>query len=250
MSTFYVLNVSRAHAPGELHVNSIPVETWDDDVASMASVVNEWIAGASSTVAFVPRMSQPPSPAADSRVEIAVASVVQTGTSEKTSTIVARLQWLPSTPATAGAVSTSFPSAPVPPSAFWPSARRISLDAPARLAMLALVSHLHAALRQRDLPTVTAILDFSTVDTGRAHYLSPESSRRSQTDLFSRHFARPDFRMEELVPDQVTLRLVADSRLVWITRQDLSPALQSAGAARFMVPLYAAPVNGRWSIVR
>lgn len=58
--------------------------------------------------------------------------------------------------------------------------------------------------------------------------------------------------MEPLTPEGVELRLIAERRIVLATRIGGQPVLQSSAARspRLLLPVYVAPLYGRWTVVR
>ena len=55
----------------------------------------------------------------------------------------------------------------------------------------------------------------------------------------------------EVLGSSMTLHLVGRDRLVWVTREDYADALQvPALRPKVTFPIYLAPRDGRWTIVR
>ena len=74
---------------------------------------------------------------------------------------------------------------------------------------------------------------------------------RAGVVFFESCFAADEWRLEPLDPRNLYLHLVGDNRLIWVTRDDYEPPLQSTGCGpRLRLPVYVAMIDGDWMVAR
>lgn len=133
-----------------------------------------------------------------------------------------------------------------PPAEFWDVARPIAWSPGAREEARRLVSDLNATLQRRNFDRADELLRYRTLEIARSHHFDPGRAVQSHREFLE--FAVCG-EMEPL-PPTLEFHLVAEARLVWITREKGAPVLRSRRARRLALSLYAAPVDGRWTPVR
>src|SRR5262249_53158203 len=144
-------------------------------------------------------------------------------------TAIATFHWPadPLSPERPPEIAFTFEASDPPPSALWPAATPIYLDATARAEVVSAVMELHSALARRDLERVAAILDFKAADIGRAMYMDPGGARTSHRDFLDFFLSQPGWAMERLDATAIDLQLVAGRRLVLALGSGVTAALKS-----------------------
>jgi hypothetical protein len=254
MPTFYALHVNREHLAGTLKINDVSLLQWSDPkAATSAHAINAWVTGRSNRISVVfdwPKDVMALRP----KFEATVLATTRPDQSSDEGAVVIRFAW-PSDPLSAQRppeVGFAFEATDPPPSGLWSALAPIDLNDQARAGANAALLELQGALARRDLERAAAILDFKAVDLGRAMYLDPDQARTSQRDFLEGFLSEPDFAMAPLEPTAIELQLVAERRLVWASRPGGAPVLQSslAKSPRLLLPVYLAPLRGRWTVVR
>jgi hypothetical protein len=145
-----------------------------------------------------------------------------------------------------------------PPSMFWPDARPIVLRDDDRVAIVERVLAFQRALDVMDVKALEEAFAFRLADLARAYHVDEEELRavlggaleRAVGDEEEDEDPRGDEGREELEAS-MELHLVGRDRLVWVTRSAYLPALfVPAVEPRLTLPIYVAPRDGRWTIVR
>lgn len=250
---YYVLHVEGRRLPAEVLVNEVPVERLDPDGVSTATTqVNMWILPGRNSLRVRGR--------ATSGTNLEEAGLVVwlrrqqaslDGEGDGRPENVARIEWRPSDPRAYFDQSSDFLAEPAPPSELWKRARPVSLDDDTRDAVTNLALSLEQALARRDRPAIAALLDFKTADIARTVYRSPADARAAQEESLELLLEDRDFVLSRLDPGSINFDLAADGRLVRLSRAGL-PALQGerSQGGRFLMPLYASLVGGKWVIAR
>jgi hypothetical protein len=256
MPTYYAIQLKKAALLGELRVNDVPLYRWrDGKPVRIGRPINLWIPGRSGEVAAsvgLPEGSKPGQPPPELEITIAAGSQPEQKTTEAPA--IAHYVLDPAVVPSTGRVPVrlNFVAAEVPPSLFWPIAQRVELTDQARASILGVLRELHDALSARDVIRACDLLDFKALEVARCGYRSEAWARQSQREFLEFVTGSPGFSLAPLIPDRLRFQLVAGERLVWVTQDESEPALQSAntGGPQFQLPVYLAPVHGRWTVVR
>jgi hypothetical protein len=144
-----------------------------------------------------------------------------------------------------------FVVAEAPPAEVWTKAARVTLDAPARDAILKVVGDLAAAIAGKDLEAACRLLDFRTVDVGRSVYMAPEKARASQKEFLSGLMESRTWALDPVDPATVTLAPVAEGSLVATSLKGKAVIrVAMDDDAVFSLPVYMAQVGGAWVVAR
>ena len=255
MPTFYAIKVDKEDLYGEVIVNDVPLLIWrDTKPAISAQGINPWITGRMGRVTVVlewPSSDRPQSLSPRLTVDILAGPRADQTTGE--AELLVRFHWPQGrAPGRPEQIGFEFEARDPPPSTFWSRAEEIALDTEALAGARAVLADLHSALDRRDLARAVALLDFKAVDVGRAMYWPADRARQSQRDFLEFVMESEGWAMEPLGSEKLRFRLVADRHLVWATREDSQPALQSSPtkSPRLLLPVYLAPVDHIWTVVR
>jgi hypothetical protein len=256
MPTFYAIKIEKLNFAGELRFNDVPLQTWrDSSAATLVQPVNMWIAGKRGKVSFRFALSNnvmAKASASKLSAEILAGSRRDQSTTE--AKLISKYDW----PGTSGSISLpneigfDFESNDPPPSEFWPNALSLELTKETIADAISALKPIHEALSLRDLAKAESLLEFKVVDVGRSFYMSEPQARSSQRDFLEFITGSDGFAMDPLNPDALQFHVVADKRLVWVTRANFEPALSSkvGKGPRLLMPVYIAPVRNKWVIVR
>ncbi|HZO15257.1 MAG TPA: hypothetical protein VFB62_18415 [Polyangiaceae bacterium] len=143
-----------------------------------------------------------------------------------------------------------------PPSEFWPVARSLRLSDEDRATIHELVLDYQRTLDVLDNKALDAALKFQLADTARAYHVKELDMRAALA--FAIHSAvgteEIDPHADEGIADleaSMQLHLVGRDRLVWVTRANYADALRIPSVnPTVTLPIYLAPLHGRWTIVR
>jgi hypothetical protein len=253
---YYVLHIEGRRLPAEVLVNEVPIERVEPDSVSTATTqVNMWIVPGRNRLRVRGQAAPGTDPGAAQLVvwlrrQQASLDGDGTGDSEGGNRNVARIEWRPSDPRAYFDQSSEFLADPAPPSELW-QALPVRLDGDTRDAVTRLALSLEQALASRDRLAIAALLDFKTADIARTVYRSPADARASQQESLDLLLDDRSFAVTRLDPGSIDFDLAAGGRLVRLTRAGL-PALQGVRSqgGRFLLPLYASNVGGKWVIAR
>jgi hypothetical protein len=120
-----------------------------------------------------------------------------------------------------------------------------------RDGILALVGRVHAALLDRDVPTLNALLGIKLSELGRALDISLEQMELEQAKYFELHFADEAWTVAPLDLGALALEPDAGGRLVHVLGPGGTPPLTGFGGGRpFAFPLTVSNIDDSWLIVR
>jgi hypothetical protein len=129
----------------------------------------------------------------------------------------------------------------------------MKLDDSARAGVTKAALELEQALDRRDPDVALSLLTWKAVDIARAQYLPAEDARSTQRETLANVLEDPEFAIDPLPPDPANLSFdhLAGGRLIRVSRQG-RPAIQArlSLGGRFVLPLYAANIDGAWRVVR
>jgi hypothetical protein len=253
---YYVLHIEGRGLSAEATLNGVPVGAVEADARSTATVqLNAWVGpGANSLQVRGRLLPSPARPAAANGSGPALAVRLWRGASTMAEAegneVLVQIDWRPPA-AAAFEQARVFTADPAPPSELWPHARPVALDAGNRGALAALAVSLEQALRRRDAGAAAALLSWKTTDLARARYQPADEAQTQQRDILENLLADRDFAIEPLDPAALGYDSYAGGRVVRLSRP-AGPALQArlSQGGRFLLPIYAAHVDGRWTIVR
>jgi hypothetical protein len=140
-----------------------------------------------------------------------------------------------------------------PPTRLWRDAERLEdLDFQSSRAALEAGRALHAALSARDGPRATALLDYRTRDLAAAYGMDAEAMRADLRTTHEQVLGAPGFNLIPWEEAMMRAQLVADGRIVWITRGYREPPIKTGKMPGFSfgAVLYVARIAGAWTIVR
>ncbi len=139
-----------------------------------------------------------------------------------------------------------------PPAELWTHARPMDFNDGGRAAVLDAVRQVHEAFGARDRARCAALLEYKALDVRRAFHIPPEEGRRDLAELLDELFSTPDWAVAPLEPEKLELHVVAGNRVVWATMPGNVAAIRTAASssAGFSLPLYLAPLEGKWTVVR
>ena len=146
--------------------------------------------------------------------------------------------------------------APVPTACdLWTRAEAVGAVDAARDAVLALVRALHDGFSRPDLDALDRLMDYSVREMARARYQAAADVRAGHRGFLEAVTGARGLRLEPRVHElgaALRLNVVGEGRLLWVTREDLSPPLQgqTEWGTGFGVPLYLAKLGGTWTVAR
>jgi hypothetical protein len=260
---FYIINYTITHCNAEVDLNDVPITRTDKDTAytiTGTSDIGRWLVPGVNIITVTIR---PPDGKTDpddrSSIEISVSTAVR-GQMSDAGTKIATLR-IPekegdTSPASINQTARKelrFSPASVPPSELWNKAKSEKLDDAAREEILRLVKDYHAAYMKKDRVKLYNMLLFATLETARNRYFSADEAREMLKSGLKEMFADKGFAMEPLKTGRIIMKPIAGGRIIWVT--DLknetpvrSKRMKDGGYLEF--PVYAARIDGKWTIVR
>jgi hypothetical protein len=250
---YYVLHVDARAVPAEILLNDVPVEQLGvDNLSSATAQVNQWIAPGRNTLRVRGRLQGPldtGGPALTVQLRRQSASADGDHGAEPMVRVGLRPRdaWAPFDECH------EFEADPAPPHQLFQAARPMKLDDSARAGVTKAALELEQALDRRDPDVALSLLTWKAVDIARAQYLPAEDARSTQRETLANVLEDPEFAIDPLPPDPANLSVdhLAGGRLIRVSRQG-RPAIQArlSLGGRFVLPLYAANIDGAWRVVR
>ncbi len=253
MGTFYAMKLTKAGISLRLSVNQIPlIISARPERMERADELNAWLLPGRNELHLL--LDRPAEAGAAAQVELRL-EPLQAGQSTSSARPLAEFRWPPANPDDEHypfEISLPFSVDDPPPSDFWPQATVISWDVDAWRDVLGLLGQLHGAMERRDLTAATRLLIYKSRDVHKAHYMPAQEASSDLRDYLELFFNAPGWAIAPLEVEQLEPHLVASKRLVWVTGPDEQEPLRSSpGTSPGMVlPVYFAPVDGQWTIVR
>lgn len=117
---------------------------------------------------------------------------------------------------------------------------------------LKLVAELSKALATRDIDTLDRLLSLKATELATCYGLPPEAARGRQREFLLGVMGDSNWSMPILEPSALKLHIVAEGRLIWVTRGGRSAALRSdrGGGVSFELPVYLGLIDGRLAVLR
>ena len=255
MATYYVLKAEKDGVEMRVEVNDVPVLVWNNQGKnSRTDQLNAWLERGEATVRVrLERRAEPgetaPAPAS---ATLTVAPVVKDQPAGKP---LLEFSWPPANKEQEQyPFEKSFPFKveDPPPSEFWTAAKPVNLGPQEREGAIAVVAELQEALAARNRERALDLLLWKAIDMRRAHYLDVQDARDDLTEYLGFFLDSPDWEVAPLKRDQLEIHALAGNRLFWVTEPDsLDPIRSKEGASpTIRIPVYVAPLKGKWTIVR
>jgi len=140
-----------------------------------------------------------------------------------------------------------------PPSEVWDQAEVLKeLSEADRGALESLAADLIGGVRAGDAPRAFDLQEYKWRETARAEYKDFERVRKAGLEQLEWLAQRPGLRAEPLSTEDLVFDLAAGGRVALVTRSDArSPVLlEDDEGLVFELPIYAARLKGRWTLVR
>ena len=135
----------------------------------------------------------------------------------------------------------------------WEDAETLEMTPEAAADLTGVIEKLHQALSSKDLASMRSIVDVKTREMAKAFYVDPAERLKDQEKFFSDIFSDSQFGMEPLKTDDLDIVPMARNRLFFVRHKGGGVALESKELSEgynFSLPVIAAKVSGKWSVVR
>ena len=246
---YYHLWVESSGVAAQITLNGIPVETVEDsNLAAIAIPINRWMRPGKNRLHVTGSIDKRRNPYQSWLTAHLVRQTRDDGLEEK---VVAEVEFQPTERAEWMEKVETFVVDRSPPTQLWAETKPVTLDEPTRAAVALLAHELQTALAKKDVERAAALLDFKVVDIARSLYKSPDEARLEHRQHLESILKDAAFRLDAFNPEDFTLEVLGDGRLVRISRH-ASPAVQArlSQGGRFVLSVYAAQIDGVWRIVR
>jgi len=250
----YVLDVRTRAVAARLELNDVP--RWDRPgkvVDSFSGLVNPWIIPGRNSLRVMIDWPEGVSyePGRAGLDLTLLAQSTQPGSSE--SRVLARAEWPgKAKEAYPASVALVFDVPEAPSSQLWPKAAPIKLTPVVQSEIRFHATRLHAALEARNVDLACELLNFCSSDVARTLYRSPDAARATYRDMMADLLkSDSDVELQPFHMNELELHPVAGSRVIWVTGPDRAKPIQWRGIeGSGGMSLYAAPIDGAWTIVR
>ena len=135
----------------------------------------------------------------------------------------------------------------------WEDAETLDMSPDIAEDLKDVLAKLHQALSSKDLAAVRKSVEIKTQEMARAFYVDPAERLKDQEKFFNDIFSDSQFDMEPLKTDDLDIVPMALNRLFLVRHQGGGVALESKELSEgynFSLPVIAAKISGKWSIVR
>lgn len=130
----------------------------------------------------------------------------------------------------------------------WESAPVLSMSNTLQSAAIAKLHYIRDLFEAREMSKLLEEFELKSNEIDRAFYNSVGTSRGEFENVVENFFGSPDWSMEEISEDSLSLRLACDGRLVGFRSQNLLPPLRSKNevdGVKLLVPmLFARSMRG------
>lgn len=255
MPLFYVINAERRSLHVRVEVNGVPVILWETPAPRQAfDQLNGWITPGTNEVRIRLEWPADQTYAPETGQFRMRLEAVEKGKKVGSGQALAEIEWPDALQPEAYPFETlmRFQAPETPPAELWTKARPFEFNDEMRNTVIDTVSSLHQALSARDRSNCMKLLEYKTVDIRRAFHISPDEGRKDLKELLEMLFDVDDWAMAPLEVERLEMHVVGGNRLVWVTLPDYATPLRTAAesSAGFSLPVYLAPIDGRWTIVR
>lgn len=140
-----------------------------------------------------------------------------------------------------------------PPSELWSKHSQIDLTEAVQREIFAHLKTLNTAFAQKDLDTVSRLLQMKAIEMANSYGFPQAKAVPQQRSFFEGLMQESNWAMSPLRFEDLSFHLIAYKRIVWVTRNNFAPALESAPSttgAAFKLPIYFALIRKAWIIVR
>lgn len=253
MPTYYAMKLIKENVALRLEVNDVPLILWPHTQRiERAEQLNSWIEPGPNEMRVV--LDRPADTSGQAQVELHL-DPLQTGERVPSGAPLAVFRWPPAkTDEEQYPFETVLPFVAIdaPPSDFWRQAEPIDWTPQARQEVLDIFLSLHGALGRRDLSAAARLLMYRSVDIHKANYISEQEPGSDLKDYLGLFFDAPRWEIAPVDVDSLNPHLVARRRLVWVTDAEEQDPLRSKPGTRpgMVLPVYFAPVDGKWTVVR
>lgn len=253
MPAYYVLSIDKENIITQLDINGVPLVIETDKNLHKKEQINRWIASTQNNLRV--RLEWPqetPYEAGLAKFTIRL-EALQPDQKVGTTPSLVEYTWPPtrSEEKYPFEIKMDFQADEVPPSQLWLKAESIEFNDAAKKQIFELLKSLHGALNQGEVDKAAKILDFKGVDSAQSHYISEDQARQQQRE-FIEFFVENPGKMQPLELEEFEFHVIADNRLVWVTKEHFQPVLQKKAnsGANFLLPVYFAKIAGNWLIAR
>jgi hypothetical protein len=259
VTILYLLESVRPDAPSRVSLNDVPIRIWPDaSGARTTDPVNQWIRpGKNQLSVRLESMPQAQAQGSSGRLRAVLRQRLQGAGGGSSADEIARLEIPPDKPAGAIAwpltATVEFQPAAPPPSRIWSEIEPLGPVDSVRGEALQLLTAVHSALNARNLEQLSALLRTKALEMAACYGFPVDQALARQREFFSGLMEGGSWAMEALAPAAIELHLVADKRMLWVTRNGRAPALRSsrtAGGAVLELPVYLARIRGVLTVVR
>ena len=96
------------------------------------------------------------------------------------------------------------------------------------------------------------LFDFKANDIGSVMEIGSEIARAQQRRFLETITDVSGWAVSPLKAEEIQMQLVASNKVVWVTKSRRDSVLRSIPETgiKASIPLFLAPVNGRWTVVR
>lgn len=126
----------------------------------------------------------------------------------------------------------------------------VELDDAAHEAALDAALHLVDALSRRDLDAVIELVRYRTDETARAFGFDADENDRAVRRAFEAMVADPSTQVAPASRRALRVTPCAGERAFHVSRDDGAELVLMRGASEARMPVYVAPIDGMWRVVR
>lgn len=255
---FYAFSIKKAEGiTATLKLNDVPFRIMDQEAYSTSGTANEWIIPGENNITILIKPPEKPTSepvdAAHPGLSILITEAEE-GQFPNEGEPVLKFEWpgkLP--PEKLFETQPHFTASHAPPSDFWQNAKPIELTENAKKQIRALVSRVHDAFIKSDFETIVSLLMYRAREADTALFILDATDEKRKKEILHIYklVLKNPAKVEPLMLDELQFHLVAGNRMVWVTGKNGEPPLRvTNGDYLFKLPVYVAPVNGKWTIVR
>ncbi len=210
--------------------------------------VNAWIPGASNTLTVTLQKDTTTTTAPGEIIYIEISRVrdgQQTNEGEKLAVVHVKADTVTAKPIT---ITKTFRATPVPPSAFWSSAKPLAITTYTKAQVSMLIFKTWIALGSKNPETMFTAFRYQFNEINNYNFAEVYTENDFKQTVFPPLFENPRHR---LPTSTLRFELVANKRLIKVTdKNGYSPIKLGPEAGFGEIDILAAPINGVWTLVR